>query len=313
MKYLMKNIQKVKKYYNKTMKLIDTHIHGGFGINFNTCTEEDFHTFARNIILRGIVAFCPTLVGDNPPSLKARIELIKKVMQNQNKDEAKILGVHLEGTFLSPKKSGIQNAGMFLTPTVENFKKITGNAADIIKIVTLAPELDENSALQEYLENLDIRTHAGHTTSDELYKVSGTTHHFNAMEPLTHKKSNVALKGLLNDDIYSEIIGDSLHVNDDMLKLFFKMKNKDKVILVSDALPIAHSNLKQIVFCGKNIFEGGKDKDGTLAGSSLFLDEIVQNLLNKNILDEKDIEKAGFDNIIAHLNLDEETVANLSA
>ncbi len=293
------------------MKLIDTHIHGGFGINFNNCSEADFHTFAKNILARGIVGFCPTLVGDNPPSLKARIELIKKVSKEQEENEAKILGVHLEGTFLSPKKPGIQNAGTFLTPNVENFEKITGDAKDIVKIVTLAPELDINQELQEYLEANGIRAHAGHTTSDELYKVSGTTHHFNAMEPLTHKKSNVALKGLLSDDIYSEIIGDSLHVNDDMLKLFFRIKNKDKIILVSDALPVAHSGLKLIAFCGKTIYEGGKDKDGTLAGSSMFLDEIVQNLLDKNILNEKEVQKAGYYNVIEHLKLNEAEVSAL--
>jgi len=290
------------------MKLIDTHIHGGFGINFNNCKENDFHTFARNILSRGIVAFCPTLTGDEPSSLRARVELIKKVMQNQKEGEAKILGVHLEGTFLSPKKSGIQNPDVFLPLTVENFKKITGDAEDIIKIVTLAPEEDENSNLQIYLEEHGIRAHAGHTTSDGLYKVSGTTHHFNAMEPLTHKKSNVTLKGLLAGDIYSEIIGDSLHVNDDMLRLFFKIKDKNRVILVSDALPIAHSELDSIVFCNKTIYKGGKDKNGTLAGSSKFLDEIAKNLLNKNILNKKDIEKAGYLNIIEHLKLSEEEI-----
>ncbi len=289
------------------MILIDTHIHGGYGINFNTCKEEDFHTFAKNVLKRGIVGFCPTLVGDNPPSLKARIELIKRVIKSQQEntlnDEARILGIHLEGTFLSPKKSGIQNAGMFLTPSVENFEKITGTAKDVVKIVTLAPELDKNQELQEFLETNGIRAHAGHTTSDELYKVSGTTHHFNAMEPLTHKKSNIALKGLLDENIYSEIIGDSLHVNDDMLRLFFKTKAKNRTILVSDALPIAHSKLKSIVFCGKEIFEGGKDKDGTLAGSSLFLDEIAQNLLDKGLLGQNEIELAGYKNVIEHLEL----------
>lgn len=294
------------------MKLIDTHIHGGFGINFNTCNEADFHTFAKKILQRGIVAFCPTLVGDNPSALKARLELIKKVMQTQKeggaKGEAKILGAHLEGTFLSPKKPGIQAPNVFLTPSTENFKKITGDAADIVKIVTLAPELDENQRLQEYLENNGIRAHAGHTAAESLYKVSGITHHFNAMEPLSHKKSNAALKGLLDNNIYSEIIGDSLHINDDMLKLFFKMKSRDKVILVSDALPIAHSGLKSIDFCGKTIYEGGKDKDGTLAGSSMFLDEIAQNLLDKNILNEEDIKKAGFLNIINHLELDDDMI-----
>lgn len=293
------------------MKLIDTHIHGGYGINFNTCHAEDLHTFAKNILKRNIVAFCPTLVGDSTSNLKTRIQMIKHAMECQNDDEAKILGIHLEGTFLNPKKSGIQNAGTFLTPSIENFKKITENNMDAIKIVTLAPELDENNELVDFLENNNIKAHAGHTLSDELYNVSATTHHFNAMEPITHKKSNIVLKALLDDNIYCEIIADSLHVTDDMLKLFFKVKNKNRIILVSDALPIAHSDLNSIIFCGKNIFKGGKDKDGTLAGSSNFLDEIAQNLLNKNLLSKNEIEKMGYINVIKHLNLSDELVSKL--
>jgi len=285
------------------MKLIDTHIHGGYGINFNTCSYDDFFVFAKNIYKRGIVAFCPTLVGDSLSALKNRLDLIKKVMQNQTADESKILGVHLEGTFLNPKKSGIQNAGNFLTPSIENFKKLAGGNIDIIKIVTMAPELDNKAELQKFLEENNIKAHAGHTMSNELYKVSATTHHFNAMPPLNHREVNITLKALLEDEIYCEVIGDSLHISDDMLKLFFKLKPKDKVILISDALPIAHSGLNSIVFCGKNIYKGGKDKDGTLAGSSLFLDEIAQNLINKGLLAENEVSKMVYDNILNHLNI----------
>ncbi len=285
------------------MKLIDTHIHGGYGINFNTCSKEDFSYFAKNILKRGIAAFCPTLVGDSLNTLKNRLDLIKTVIKEQNQNEAKILGVHLEGTFLNPKKSGIQNAGNFLTPTVENFKKLAGDNIDIIRIVTLAPELDEKSNLQEFLEEKNIRAHAGHTLSDNLYKVSATTHHFNAMAPLNHRNDNITLKALLNDNIYCEIIGDSLHISNDMLKLFFKMKPKNRVILISDALPIAHSELDTVVFCGKNIYRGGKDKDGTLAGSSMFLDEIAQNLVSKGLLTECEVSKMAYDNVLEHLKI----------
>lgn len=285
------------------MKFIDIHIHGGYGINFNTCSYDDFFVFAKKIFKRGIIAFCPTLVGDSMGALKSRLDLIKKVMQNQKTDEAKILGIHLEGTFLSPKKSGIQNAGSFLSPNVENFQKLAGNNIDIVRIVTLAPELDNNSDLQKFLEENNIRAHAGHTMSKELHKVSGTTHHFNAMPPLNHREANITLKALLDNNIYCEIIGDSLHVSDEMLKLFFNIKSKNKTILVSDALPIAHSNLNSIVFCGKNIYSGGKDKDGTLAGSSMFLDEIAQNLIDKEILTEDEVSKMVYDNVLTHLNI----------
>lgn len=72
---------------------------------------------------------------------------------------------------------------------------------------------------------------------------------------------------------------------------------------MSDALPIAHSDLKSIVFCGKNIYSGGKDKDGTLAGSSMFLDEIAKNLMDKGILTENEVSKMVYDNVLAHLNI----------
>lgn len=285
------------------MKLIETHIHGGYGIDFNTCSLEDFHIFSKKILKRGIRAFVPTLVGDEISTLSSRISLIKEAMKNQKEDEAKILGIHLEGTFLNPEKPGIQSPDVFLSPTVENFKKLAGENIDIIKIVTLAPELDKDFALSEFLEKNGIRAHAGHTLGHNLGKVSGTTHHFNAMEGLTHKHSNIALKGLLDKNIYSEIIGDGIHVNNDMLKLFFKMKPKNRVLLVSDALPIAHSESDSIVFCNKTIYRGGKDENGTLAGSSMFLDEIVQNLLDKNILSKDDIELMAYKNVLEHLGL----------
>lgn len=285
------------------MKLIETHIHGGYGINFNTCSLEDFHIFSRKILKRGIVAFCPTLVGDRTDILNSGISLIKKAMESQNEDEAKILGVHLEGTFLNPEKSGIQDPKNFLAPTVENFKKVTEENIDIIRIVTLAPELDKDFKLSEFLEKNNIRAHAGHTLGRTLGKVSGTTHHFNAMEPLSHKYSNIALQGLLDSNIYSEIIGDSVHITDDMLKLFFKMKPKDRVLLVSDALPIAHSENDSVIFCGKTIYRGGKDENGTLAGSSMFLDEIARNLIKKGILTPEDIELMAYKNVLEHLNI----------
>ena len=69
------------------------------------------------------------------------------------------------------------------------FKKITGEDIDAVKIVTLAPELDKNGELVDFLESHNIRAHAGHTLAESLYNVSATTHHFNAMEPITHKRA----------------------------------------------------------------------------------------------------------------------------
>ncbi len=281
------------------MKIIDIHIHGGFGIDFNKTDEEGMHFFARQIKNHNVVAFCPTLATDKLENISTQISIIKRAMQNQKKDEAKILGVHLEGCFLNPNKSGIQDPENFYELTPENFLKIQDN--DVIKIVTLAPELD--LGLIDFLISYGVKVHAGHTQATECGRVHGTTHHFNAMPPIHHRVPSITLDALFNDKIYCEIIADFSHIFKDVLKLFFKTKKKDKIILVSDALPITKSDLETIEFCGKTIYKNGLDANKTLAGSIKFLDEISENLIKEKFITRKEAQKMLYDNVLAHLDL----------
>ncbi len=293
------------------MKIIDIHIHGGLGVNFNTSNQEEIKKLLKELYNRGIVAICPTLVGDSIENLRKRFELFREIKSKQENNESKVIGLHLEGTFLNPDKPGIQDKNVFLKPTVDNFKKLTQDYEDIIKIVTLAPELDKNNELANYLESKNIRAHAGHTLSDNIGSASATTHHFNAMPQISHRGANLALDSLFDDNIYCEIIADEIHTSKNMLKLFFNTKNPEKIILVSDALPAAHSN-SSIVFCGKEIFSDGKDKNGTLAGSIMFLDEIIKKAVKDNIFTLKEAEKYAFENPLKHLCLKEEEIGNLA-
>lgn len=287
------------------MKLIDIHTHGGCGVNFNTSDSREIKSFLKTLKQRGIVAICPTLVGDSITNLRERFELFCNLKKQHKEDESYIIGLHLEGTFLNPNKPGIQDDKVFMQPNIENFKNLTGEYENIIKIVTLAPELDKNSELTKYLENKNIRAHAGHTLADNKGYTSATTHHFNAMEKLSHRGENLALDTLLDDNFYCEIIADGIHVSKNMLKLFFKVKDKTKIIMISDSLPAAHLD-KEIIFCNKKILPNGKDSNGTIAGSVMFLDEIVDFVIKNNIATVDEANKCVFENPLEHLNLDKD-------
>lgn len=299
------------------MRIIDIHTHGGFGINFNDCNLSELEIFANLATDYSIVAFCPTLATDSVTNIKKQLGVFSEFKTLQAAGQikgAKMLGVHLEAIFLNPNKKGIHNTEHFLHPTIKNFKKVAGDFFDVIKIVTLAPELDKNCELANFLIENKIKVHAGHTLAEHSYNCSATTHHFNAMPPLSHRDPTITLSAINNNEIFTEIIADGIHVCDGMLKLFFDAKNHDKIILVSDSLPIAKSDCKKMEFCGQIIIKSGeyaKNPNGCIAGSNLFIEDIISRLVQNNILNVRSAKKMAFDNPIAHLELDEQTVKQL--
>lgn len=264
--------------------LLEQHIHGAFGVDFNACNSNDVLYVAEKLYERGIVAFFPTLVTDSVSNINRQIAIIKEA----SKKSHRILGIHLEGIFINPEKKGIHNPEHFMSLTVENYKLIED---DFIKIVTLAPELDEG--LIEYLHSKGIKVQAGHCTG--WGNVNGVTHTFNAMSGISHRGTSTALKALIDDTVYTEIIADGIHVSDESLKLLFKSKPADKVILVSDALPITASDLKETVFADSKIYYDGvraTSADGTIAGSTMLLDDIVKRLKSVGFFKYEYIENA---------------------
>lgn len=255
--------------------ILEQHIHGAFGVDFNNCSEKDLLWVAEKLCEHNIVAFFPTLVTDSVSNINRQISIIKSAAQKCHR----ILGIHLEGIFINPEKKGIHNPEHFMGLTVENYKLIED---DFIKIVTLAPELDEG--LIEYLHSKGIKVQAGHCVG--WGQVDGVTHTFNAMSGINHRKSSTALSALISDEVYIEIIADGIHVSDDTLKLLFKSKPSDKIILISDALPITNSELREAIFADSKIFYDGKkatSTDGTIAGSTMLLDEIIKRLKKLNL------------------------------
>lgn len=303
------DILNYEQFYKSNL-LVEQHFHGAFGIDFSTCNVEDILLLAKKILRHGIGGFFPTLVTDSMENIKRQIAVIKEAKEKQTSEMAQILGIHLEGIFINPDKKGIHDEKLFLKPTVENYKLIeNSDGGDFIKIVTLAPELDKNAELRKYLSSKGVKVQAGHCTGADLKNCDGVTHLFNAMASINHRDASTSLSALINDNIYTEIIADGIHLSNDILNLVFKAKPADKVILVSDSLPLAKSNLKSMMFAGEEIFYDGKkatSKEGTIAGSTAVLDEIIRRLALKKPNDFEKYVKMASDNLYKYhsINLD---------
>lgn len=272
----------------RTLPIIEQHFHGAYGVDFNKAGVNDIIKLSKKLYDIGIDGFFPTLVTDSVENTKRQIKVIKEASKGCDG----ILGIHLEGIFINPLKKGIHNIEHFLSLTVENYKRLED---EFIKIVTLAPELDEG--LISYLKKSGVKVQAGHCTGwkyDDL-RPDGATHMFNAMSGVTHRGESTAMSALLDDEVYTEVIADGIHVSDDALKLLFRTKPESKVILVSDSLPITYSDEKEAVFADSKIYYDGRkatSENGTLAGSTKLLPEIIKILCKKNMFNPKYIENS---------------------
>lgn len=287
-----------------TTGLVEQHIHGAFGIDFMSCTVEELLFVAKELVKYGVCAFFPTIMTDDFEVIKKRINVVKEAQKQFDKKMAQIVGVHLEGPFINPQKAGIHDKNYILPLTIENYSKIDD---EIIKIVTFAPELDKDGSFTEYLKSKDIKLSAGHTVATDLDNVHQVTHLYNAMGTFTHRGPSTIVSALTNDNIYIELIADSMHVDDDVILMTLKQKPIDKVILVSDALPLAHSDKLDMIFAGQKIYNNKgflTNAQGTFAGSSMLLADIIRNLVYKKLLTKEDAIKAASSNLLNYHHLD---------
>lgn len=285
--------------------IIEQHIHGGFGVNFNTCNSDDVLYFLDKIKSYSVSKVYPTLHTDSIEVLNRQLKIIYEA--SKEKSEVKIMGVHLEGPFINPNKAGVHNPEIIKVPNLKDYRNITdGVDEDFIKIVTLAPELDKNLELTKYLTQKGVVVSAGHTLASDLSMVKQATHLFNAMGGVSHKENMTAAQALINDNIYTEVIADGNHIVDDVLRLIFRTKPLDKIILISDALPIAHSNNEKEVFMGQEIFLHGdcaKTSNGTLAGCAVFVFDIIKRLVQNDFLTIEQAFSMASKNVAQNLNI----------
>lgn len=264
-----------------TPGLIDRHTHGGYGCNFNTCDENELQCYLINVQKHGIKAVVPTIMTDSLENINRQVSLIKNVISKG----AKIIGIHLEGPFINPVKKGIHPENYILSLTRENLEKID---LSFVKILTFAPELDITGEFMRDISQKSIILSAGHT--DCLYdlakdvlgaKINQITHAFNAMRPIHHREPSLLGAALVDDNVTLEVIMDLEHIHKSILEMILKMKKKENILLISDALPISYSGKKEDFFAGEKIYLSNNkatSADGVLAGSCLFFDDIYKKV-----------------------------------
>jgi N-acetylglucosamine-6-phosphate deacetylase len=208
-----------------------------------------------------------------------------------NTKPAKITGIHLEGPFLNPVRCGALSATAFVEPTEYNFKELIEGFEDIIKIITIAPEIKGAVSLMKKMSDKGIIVSMGH--SDATYVEAeagfhagarGITHIFNAMSGLHHREPGLAGFGLLNQDIYIEVIADPYHLHLKTLELIFKTKNPERIIIVSDTVKeakISSTCPSHTPFKGRECEreQGITDIHGRLSGGCMTITESSKRLI----------------------------------
>lgn len=268
--------------------LVDTHIHGFHGVGTDDTSTEAIIEMSRALAQYGVTGFCPTLYPQAPGQF---IKTIKAVVKAMGKEQgAKILGMHLEGPFISRDKLGVQRKEFLSGVDMDLMKRLYKASEGNITIMTVAPELKNMRDLALYCTKRDIVLSAGHSNATYEHMLEGmhagilhSTHFFNAMRRLHHRDPGVVGAIMIHSHISCEIIPDGFHVHPAIINLLRKEKPTHNIVMVTDALRptqqtqgILMANGEE-VYLDDNIFK--RKKDDVIAGSSLLMINGIKNLV----------------------------------
>ncbi|GHU08764.1 N-acetylglucosamine-6-phosphate deacetylase [Spirochaetia bacterium] len=267
---------------------IDTHIHGCGGYGTDDGDTESILEMSRILAPWGVTAFHPTLYPMPPDEMIRTVKNIAQAIGSEN--GARIMGLHLEGPFLSPERLGVQKKETLRPVDIPFMEALWEAAEGHIINMTVAPEIKGMRELALFCIKKGIILQAGHTNAMYENMVEGmqvgilhSTHLFNAMSKLDHRNPNAVGAVLTHPEMSCEIIADGFHVHPDLFKLLLRDKSIDKIVLVTDALkPTGQSEGPLFANGEEVVFRDGvfhRKIDDIIAGSALTMIRGVQNLI----------------------------------
>lgn len=269
---------------------IDVHTHGGGGFALHTTDPAEIRAYAAWAPTTGVTAFLAGVVGvpDGPPL--AQISAVRAAAESPGLG-ATILGIHLEGPYISPRRRGAHPESWLRIPDPAETEQILALAGPWLRLVTLAPELPGAEALTRRLVAAGITVSIGHTdaTYDQVraalpWGFTHATHCCNAMRPLGHREPGPLGAILEAPQVQGELIADGVHVHPAMLRIVLGALGAERTVIVSDALRGAGMAAGSFEFGGQQVdivAGAARLPDGTLSGSILTLDQALRNLVQQ--------------------------------
>lgn len=269
---------------------IDIHTHGFAGYDITSGSSDDIATIAQKLPTTGVTAFFPTIATTGKQETAQQVARIVRSIEQQSADAtAEVLGIRLEGPFISRKKKGAQYEPAIRRPDPVEITELVRSAGSWIKLLDFAPEEDQESHFLATLVELGILPCIGHTSAtyeQALRTIDNgarhSTHLFNAMPSLAHRAPGVPGALLTDRRATVEVIADGIHVHPALLKLAIAARGPEAVALITDAVTAAGLPDGEYDFAGRKVqvAQGAvRLPDGTLAGSTLTLDRAVRNIV----------------------------------
>jgi N-acetylglucosamine-6-phosphate deacetylase len=265
---------------------VDLQINGFGGVDFLSTDVHGYRKASRALLARGVTAYQPTLITAPKQDLLEAIAVAREAARIGT-GGARILGVHLEGPFISPLRPGIHPVGAISAPDLSLMRQLL--SAGPVTTVTLAPELPGALDVADFLVRTGVTVSFGHTNASASEANTGfdrgvhtITHLFNAMRPLTHRDPGIVGAALARDDVVVQMILDHYHLARETSLLVRKIAG-GRLCLVSDAMPAAGLGDGVYRIGPRDILvKDGRARlaDGTIAGSTVTLDQAMRNLVD---------------------------------
>lgn len=274
---------------------VDIHMHGGAGLDVMRAAPAELPHLNRFLTTHGVTGYFPTTVAaplDQTCAALARLaDAIEAARgsQGSNADavQARPLGIHLEGPFLSHKRRGVHPPEYLVEPTLEIFERLWQAARGQVRMMTIAPELPGALEVIAEAARRKVCVSIGH--SDAVLEAARAgvragarhaTHTFNAMRPLDHRDPGILAEVLTDSRLSADIIVDGIHVAPEVVQLFLRAKGLELAVLITDATAAAGmpDGTYQLGPIQVEVKDGKCTKDGNLAGSVLTMDRAVRNV-----------------------------------
>lgn len=265
---------------------IDIHNHGNSGYDFMDASKEAIENISKYHLRNGVTSFLGTVITQSYDNM---VKAARNISDYNKDNYSQLIGIHLEGPFFSIIKKGAQPEKYIKEADISFTKNIVDMFGSKLKMISLAPEKDGALELISYLKNKNITVSMAHSnaTYDETIEglnkgVTVATHLYNGMRSFTHREPGIIGAALIDHRVFCEIIYDRIHLHDGAAQIAIKMKTKERIILVSDAMRATGLSDGIYELGGQEVIvkEGAaRLKDGSLAGSTLNLRRAVHNMI----------------------------------